>query len=89
MYDAVLLSGRLRNKKVIVPSVGWVTSIAPAIQLGFERNLLRDSRRHFVRLPPSIHNTTRTVDEQMQGLDHSWTRETDETSGTNERGLSD
>lgn len=36
MYDAVLLSGRLRNKKVIVPSVGWVTSIAPAIQLGFE-----------------------------------------------------
>ena len=36
MYDAILLSGRLRNKKVIVPSVGWVTSIAPAIQLGFE-----------------------------------------------------
>jgi len=36
MYDALLLSGRLRNKKVIVPSVGWVTSIAPAIQLGFE-----------------------------------------------------
>jgi CDP-6-deoxy-D-xylo-4-hexulose-3-dehydrase len=36
MYDALLLSGRLRNKKVIVPSVGWVTSVAPAIQLGFE-----------------------------------------------------
>jgi CDP-4-dehydro-6-deoxyglucose reductase, E1 len=36
MYDALLVSGRLRNKKVIVPSVGWVTSIAPAIQLGFE-----------------------------------------------------
>lgn len=34
MYDALLLSGRLKNKKVIVPSVGWVTSIAPAIQLG-------------------------------------------------------
>lgn len=36
MYYALLASGRLRNKKVIVPSVGWVTSIAPAIQFGFE-----------------------------------------------------
>lgn len=36
MYYALLLSGRLKNKKVIVPSVGWVTSIAPAIQFGFE-----------------------------------------------------
>lgn len=36
MYYALQISGRLRNKKVIVPSVGWVTSIAPAIQFGFE-----------------------------------------------------
>ena len=36
MYYALLLSGRLKNKKVVVPSVGWVTSIAPAIQFGFE-----------------------------------------------------
>ena len=36
MYYALQASGRLRNKKVIVPSVGWVTSIAPAIQFGFE-----------------------------------------------------
>jgi CDP-4-dehydro-6-deoxyglucose reductase, E1 len=36
MYDALLLSGRLKNRKVIVPSVGWVTSVAPAIQLGFQ-----------------------------------------------------
>lgn len=36
MYYALLSSGRLKNKKVIVPSVGWVTSIAPAIQFGFE-----------------------------------------------------
>ena len=35
MYYALLLSGRLKNRKVIVPSVGWVTSIAPAIQFGF------------------------------------------------------
>ena len=36
MYYALLISGRLKNRKVIVPSVGWVTSISPAIQFGFE-----------------------------------------------------
>lgn len=36
MYYALLLSGVLKNKKIIVPSVGWVTTISPAIQLGFE-----------------------------------------------------
>lgn len=36
MFYALSLSGRLKNKKVVVPSVGWVTSIAPAIQFGFE-----------------------------------------------------
>lgn len=36
MYYTLLLSGRLKNKKVIVPSVGWATTIAPAIQFGFE-----------------------------------------------------
>jgi CDP-6-deoxy-D-xylo-4-hexulose-3-dehydrase len=36
MVYTLLLSGKLKNKKVIVPSVGWVTSIAPAIQFGFE-----------------------------------------------------
>jgi CDP-6-deoxy-D-xylo-4-hexulose-3-dehydrase len=35
MYEALRVSGRLKNMKVIVPSVGWVTSIAPAMQLGF------------------------------------------------------
>lgn len=30
------ISGKLKNKKVIVPSVGWVTTVAPFIQLGFE-----------------------------------------------------
>ncbi len=36
MYYALLCSSKLMNKKVIVPSVGWVTTIAPAIQFGFE-----------------------------------------------------
>jgi CDP-4-dehydro-6-deoxyglucose reductase, E1 len=36
MFYALLLSGRLRNKKVIVPAVSWVTTVSPAIQFGFE-----------------------------------------------------
>lgn len=36
MFYTLLTSGILKNKKVIVPSVGWGTSIAPAIQFGFE-----------------------------------------------------
>lgn len=36
MAYAALESGKLKNKKVIVPSVGWVTTIAPFMQFGFE-----------------------------------------------------
>ena len=35
MYAALLYSGRLRNLNVIVPSVGWGTTISPAMRLGF------------------------------------------------------
>ena len=31
---ALLYSGRLRNKKVIVPAISWVTTVSPAMQLG-------------------------------------------------------
>lgn len=36
MYYTLLLSGRLKNKKIVVPSVGWATTIAPAIQFSFK-----------------------------------------------------
>ena len=36
MYYTLLRSGRLKNKKIIVPSAAWVTSISPAIHYGFE-----------------------------------------------------
>lgn len=36
MYYAALCAGRLRNRKVVVPAVAWATTVAPAIQLGFE-----------------------------------------------------
>lgn len=35
-YYALLMSGTLRNRKVVVPAVAWSTTVAPAIQLGFE-----------------------------------------------------
>jgi CDP-6-deoxy-D-xylo-4-hexulose-3-dehydrase len=31
-----MLSNRMRNKKIVVPAVSWVTTVTPAIQLGLE-----------------------------------------------------
>lgn len=36
MYYALLVSGRLKNRRVVVPAIAWATTVAPAIQLGFE-----------------------------------------------------
>ena len=36
MFYTLKISGRLENMKVVVPSVGWSTTVAPAIQFGFE-----------------------------------------------------
>lgn len=36
MYYALECSDRLKNDKVVVPAVSWSTTVAPAIQLGFE-----------------------------------------------------
>ncbi len=47
MYYTLLLSGRLKNRKIVVPSVGWVTSIAPAIQFGFEPIMCEADRETF------------------------------------------
>jgi CDP-6-deoxy-D-xylo-4-hexulose-3-dehydrase len=33
---SLILSGRLKNKKIVVPAVSWVTTVTPAIQLGME-----------------------------------------------------
>ena len=47
MYYAPLVAGRLKNKKVIVPAVSWATSVAPAIQLGFEPIMCESDRETF------------------------------------------
>jgi CDP-6-deoxy-D-xylo-4-hexulose-3-dehydrase len=36
MIYSLILSNRLKNKKIIVPSVSWVTTVTPAIQFGLE-----------------------------------------------------
>ena len=36
MIYAAMMAGRIKNKKIGVPSVGWCTTIAPAMQLGLE-----------------------------------------------------
>ena len=36
MIYAAIAAGKIKNKKIAVPSVGWVTTIAPAIQFGLE-----------------------------------------------------
>jgi len=36
MIYAAYASGRITNKRIAVPSVGWVTTIAPAIQFGLQ-----------------------------------------------------
>jgi CDP-6-deoxy-D-xylo-4-hexulose-3-dehydrase len=33
---SLLLLGKLKNKKIVVPAVSWVTTVTPAIQLGME-----------------------------------------------------
>ena len=33
---SLLLSGKLRNNKIVVPSVSWVTTVTPSIQFGME-----------------------------------------------------
>lgn len=47
MYYVLLRSDRLRNKKVVVPSTGWPTTITPAIQFGFEPIMCEADRETF------------------------------------------
>lgn len=64
MIYALLLSGRLKNKKIVFPCLSWVTTVSPAIQLGMEpilcdvdENLsinLSDLREIFEKENPSI-----------------------------------
>jgi CDP-4-dehydro-6-deoxyglucose reductase, E1 len=56
MYHAALISGRLPNRKIVVPAVNWATTVAPAIQLGFEP-IMCDANSNTFGLDP-IHLAT-------------------------------
>ncbi len=47
MAATLLESKRLKNKRVIVPSAAWVTTIAPFIQLGFEPIMCEADKSNF------------------------------------------
>lgn len=47
MAYTALLSGALPNRKVIVPSVGWVTTVSPFMQLGFQPIMCGADRDNF------------------------------------------
>src|ERR1051325_5511620 len=80
MYYVLLLSGRLKNKKVIVPSVGWVTTIAPAIQFGFEPIMCEADPETFgldldqLEKLLKEHNPSTVVMVQVLGVPHKMDR---------------
>jgi CDP-6-deoxy-D-xylo-4-hexulose-3-dehydrase len=47
MYAALQYSQRLENRRIIVPAVSWATTVAPAIQLGWEPLMCEADRHHF------------------------------------------
>lgn len=47
MAAALLESERMKNKKVIVPSAAWITTITPFMQLGFEPIMCEADKSNF------------------------------------------
>tara|TARA_R110000824_G_scaffold227525_2_gene415317 strand:- start:1339 stop:2502 length:1164 start_codon:yes stop_codon:yes gene_type:complete len=47
MIYAAIAAGRIKNKKIAVPSVGWVTTISPAIQLGLKPIMIGADEKTF------------------------------------------
>lgn len=43
---SLILSGKLKNKKIVFPCLSWVTTVAPAIQLGLHPILCDTDRRN-------------------------------------------
>ena len=47
MVYAAIAAGKIPNKKIVVPSVGWVTTIAPALQFGLEPIMVEADEKTF------------------------------------------
>ena len=70
MFWTLLLSGRLRNRKVIVPAVCWPTTAAPAIQLGFEPILCEAEPRTLGVDPEQLEKLLRVHDPAAVAIVH-------------------
>lgn len=46
MMYSLVLSGRLRNKKIVVPALSWITSVSPIINFGLTPILCDTNRDH-------------------------------------------
>jgi CDP-6-deoxy-D-xylo-4-hexulose-3-dehydrase len=47
MVYAALATGKLRNNKIAVPSVGWVTTVSPAMQFGMQPIMIGADKKTF------------------------------------------
>ncbi len=76
MYYTLLISGILKNKKIIVPSVGWTTTVSPAIQFGFEPIMCEADKETFgldlnyLEELLKKHNPSTVIMVQVLGVPH-------------------
>jgi len=60
MAQALIVSGKLRNKIIIAPAVSWVTTVTPFIQLGYDVKLVDCDRD---TLGPDIEHLKKLVEQ--------------------------
>jgi CDP-4-dehydro-6-deoxyglucose reductase, E1 len=76
MIYAAIAAGRIKNKKIVVPSVGWVTTIAPAIQFGLEPIMVEADEKTFgidldeLEKVCEEHNPDAVIFVQVLGVPH-------------------
>ena len=59
MFGALDAAGRAGNRRAIVPATGWVTTITPAIQLGYEPSMCESDIRTFGVDPEALEKLLR------------------------------
>ena len=76
MIYTAIAAGRIKNKKIVVPSVGWVTTIAPAIQFGLEPIMVEADEKTFgidldeLEKVCEEHNPDAVIFVQVLGVPH-------------------
>ena len=76
MIYTAIAAGRIKNKKIVVPSVGWVTTLAPAIQFGLEPIMVEADEKTFgidldeLEKVCEEHNPDAVIFVQVLGVPH-------------------